>query len=195
MPLTTLAPLVLLSLALASDAFAVAITQGASCRPPVWPRALRLAGAFGAAQAIAPILGWAAGIAFASLIQAVDHWIAFVLLGAIGAKMIWEGVKRDPPGPGTIDEPPPAAEGWAVFALAVATSIDAAAAGFTLTTMAAPLLISVAIIGAITFVLSAAGVWLGRAGGKSLGPIAEIVGGLVLVGLGVRILFEHHAFG
>ncbi len=182
--------LFLLSLALASDAFAVALCQGAAAGPRPWRLSLRVGAAFGVAQAVAPLLGWGLGVAFAGTIEAVDHWIAFVLLALVGGKMLYEGVQSDPPG----DERQ-LASGKALLMLAVATSIDAAAAGFTLPTLGAGIGLSVAMIGGVTFVLSAAGVWIGRLGSRALGSKAEILGGLLLIGLGVKVLFEHRAFG
>ena len=182
--------LCLLALALASDAFAVALCQGAIAKPRPWRQALRIGAAFGIAQAVAPLLGWGFGVAFAGLIESVDHWIAFVLLALVGGKMLIEGARNDPPG-----EESKSASGKALFLLAVATSIDAAAAGFTLPTIGVGILLSVAVIGGVTFVLSATGVWIGRISRQALGSRAEILGGLVLIGLGVKILFEHRAFG
>ena len=136
--------------------------------------------AFGAAQTIAPLIGWALGALFAGTIERFDHWIAFVLLGLVGVKMLIEGLKGR-----AKDEARPA-RGWTLFALAVATSIDAAAAGFTLPTIGVGIGRSVAVIGVVTFILSAAGVMMGRMGASALGSKAEIVGGLVLISLGVR---------
>lgn len=186
--------LLLLSFALAADAFAVALCQGTAAPRRPWREALAVGGAFGLAQAAAPLLGWSAGLLFASSLERFDHWIAFVLLGGVGAKMIWEGLKGDPPG----EEPEAGgrmATGWALFALAVAVSIDAAAAGFTLPTLGAPILVSLAAIGGVTFLASSAGVLIGRASGDALGSRAEAGGGVILIALGVRVLFEHHAFG
>lgn len=196
--------LMLLALALSADAFAVALAQGVAAPPNPWRDALRIASAFGAAQAVMPMLGWAAGAAAAGAIEAVDHWVAFVLLAAIGGKMIYEGVRGDPPGeePDATAAPVAAgrrsagvARGAQLLSLALATSIDAAAAGFTLPTIGAPLLLSAAAIGATTFALSFAGVYIGRTSGRFLGSGAEIIGGLALIGIGVKTLVEHHAFG
>jgi manganese efflux pump family protein len=188
-------PLALLALALAADAFAVAISQGATVRSHPWRRALIVGLAFGVAQAIAPLIGWSLGRLFADLIESVDHWIAFGLLAFIGGKMLLEGLRHDPPGPGTEEEPVPSTSGLALAGLAVATAIDAVAAGITLPTLGVPILISVAVIGLVTFALSAAGVWIGRMGAKTLGSKAEILGGVVLIGIGVKVLIDHHAFG
>lgn len=180
----------LLSLALASDAFAVALCQGAVAGARPWRQSIIVGAAFGIAQAIAPLLGWGLGIAFAGLIEAVDHWIAFGLLALVGGKMLLEAARSDPPG-----EERKLAGGKALFILAVATSIDAAAAGFTLPTMGVGIGISIAMIGAVTFVLSVAGVWIGRIGSEALGAKAEMLGGLLLIGLGFKVLLDHNAFG
>lgn len=186
--------LVLLAFGLAADAFAVALGQGAAVRTNPLRTALTVGLAFGAAQAIAPLIGWVLGTAFAGLIDSIDHWVAFVLLGLVGGKMLWEGFHADPPGEESDPGKETVAKGWALFMLAVATSIDAAAAGITLPTLGAPILVSVSVIGLVTFATSFLGVWIGRAGSKALGPKAEIVGGLILIGIGVKVLFDHHAF-
>jgi len=190
-----LASLILLAFALAADAFAVAIGQGAAVRSHPWRRAFIVGLAFGAAQAIAPLIGWSLGYWFASLIESFDHWIAFGLLAIVGAKMVREGVKADPPGAESDPGKERLASGWSLLMLAVATSIDAAAAGITLPTLGAPILISIVFIGAVTFAMSFAGVWIGRAGSRILGPNTEIVGGLILIMIGAKVLIDHRAFG
>jgi putative Mn2+ efflux pump MntP len=181
--------LILLALGLAADAFAVSIPQGAVARAHPWRTALIVALAFGVAQALAPLIGWSFGVAFAGLIESWDHWIAFALLSLIGAKMIWEGNK--PAGA----QPEKPAGGWQLFVLAIATSIDAAAAGVTLPTLGAPIIVSILLIGHVTFFLSFAGVWIGRAGSKAIGPNAAIIGGLILIVIGAKVLIDHKAFG
>lgn len=187
--------LILLALGLAADAFAVAIGQGAAVRTQPWRSALKVGVAFGAAQAIAPLIGWSMTLVLAGLIESVDHWVAFVLLAIVGAKMAWEGFRKDPPGEESDPGKEKLAGGWTLLMLAVATSIDAAAAGITLPTIGAPILISVAAIGLITFALSTAGVMIGRAGAKALGSQAEIIGGLILIVIGAKVLIDHKAFG
>mgnify|MGYP003430308752 CR=1 FL=1 len=187
--------LILLAIGLAADAFAVAIGQGAVVRTHPWRSALTVGAAFGAAQAIAPLIGWSLTLVLAGLIESVDHWIAFVLLAIVGAKMIWEGFRHDPPGEESDPGKEKVAGGWTLLVLAVATSIDAAAAGITLPAIGAPILVSVAAIGLITFALSTAGVMIGRAGAKALGSQAEIIGGLILIVIGTKVLIDHNAFG
>ncbi len=188
--MTPMITLFLLALALASDAFAVALCQGAVAGPRPWRQALSVGAAFGIAQMVAPLIGWGLGVAFAGVIESIDHWIAFILLALIGGKMLLEGAHNDPPG-----EETRRASGKALFVVAVATSIDAAAAGFTLPAIGAGVGISVAVIGAVTFLLSTAGVWIGRMGSRALGPKAEVLGGLVLIGLGIKVLIDHRVFG
>jgi manganese efflux pump family protein len=187
--------LVLLAFGLAADAFAVAVGQGVAAHARPWRTALAVGLAFGAAQAIAPLLGWALGFWFASLIESFDHWIAFGLLSLIGAKLMWEGSRADPPGTESDPGKERVAGGWALLMLAVATSIDAAAAGITLPILGAPVLVSIAVIGAVTFVTSFAGVWIGRTGSRALGSNAEIIGGLILIVIGAKVLVDHRAFG
>lgn len=182
-------PLVLLAFALAADAFAVATTQGVAAREGIWKTALVVGLAFGVAQALAALLGWMLGLAFAALIEAWDHWIAFGLLAAIGAKMIRDGNRPKE------EAAEKAAGGWGLLMLSVATAIDAAAAGITLPTLGAPVLLSVATIGVVTFALSYAAVWIGRTGSRAIGPNAEIIGGLVLIVIGAKVLIDHNAFG
>jgi putative Mn2+ efflux pump MntP len=190
-----IASLILLAVGLAADAFAVAIGQGAAARARVWRTALMVGLAFGVAQAVAPLAGWSLGVAFAGLIEAWDHWIAFGLLALIGAKMIYEGNKSDPPGEASDPGKEQVATGWRLLALAVATSIDAAAAGITLPTLGAPILLSIGTIGLVTFALSFAGVWIGRTGSRVLGSNAEIIGGVIPILIGAKVLIDHKAFG
>ena len=179
--------LFLLAVALSMDAFAVALCQGAAGGDG--RAALRAGAAFGLAQGLMPLLGWSLGIAFASRIAAVDHWIALVLLSILGLKMIREGFV----GPDAEDRR--LLSGWALFTAAIATSIDAAAAGITLPTIGAPILLAVAVIGATTALMSYAAVRIGRAAGDKLGKWAEVAGGLMLIGIGARIFVAHQFLG
>lgn len=185
--------LFLLALGLSMDAFAAAISRGASARPrPDASAALRVGLAFGLAQGLMPLVGWTLGLAFASFIRDVDHWIAFVLLVLIGVHMLREGLSRH-------GEPADASlspqGGWALLGAAVATSVDAAAAGVTFVLLEQPVLLACAVIGLVTLVLSAIGVLIGRMAGALAGRRAQALGGLVLVGIGLKILIEHLFFG
>ena len=178
-----------LALGLAMDATAVAAARGLAV-PRILPRHVVLvATLFGGFQALMPLLGWLLGSAIGPTVQAWDHWIAFALLVAIGGKMLWEAR-----GSSSEDSAAPTGDpfGWRVMlVLAIATSIDAFAVGITLPMLGAPLLLSLATIGVTTAVLSAAGLYAGRRFGALLGPRLDVVGGLVLIALGVKILVEH----
>ncbi len=178
-----------LSVGLAMDATAVSAARGMAV-PVVRPRhAVLVALFFGGFQALMPVVGWLVGARIGPLVEAWDHWIAFVLLGAIGAKMLWEarGSKEDA-------APRSEAElfGFRVMlALAVATSIDALAVGITLPMLDAPFVLSVATIGVTTAVLCVVGLVAGRRAGAMLGRRLDMLGGIILIGLGVKILVEH----
>jgi putative Mn2+ efflux pump MntP len=148
-----------------------------------------VAALFGAAQALMPLLGWLVGDRVGPLVAAWDHWIAFALLAGIGGKMVWEA--RGAPRAGEASPGRDAFDLRLLLALAVATSVDAFAVGITLPLLDAPLLISLCTIGVTTAVLSAAGVVLGRRFGHRLGRRLDAFGGIVLIGLGVKILVEH----
>jgi manganese efflux pump family protein len=173
---------VFLGFALAMDAFAVALTQGARFRPR-WPGALAIAATFGLFQAVMPLIGWGIGAIGLSYLEAVSGWVAFALLTFLGVRMLQ--------GHGDKDGPPLALTGRALLLAGLATSVDALAAGITLPALDVAPLIAVSLIGGITFVLSLAGVWLGRMAGDAVGPWAERLGGIILIALGCKILAEH----
>jgi len=173
---------ILLAFALAMDAFAVALTQGAKFRPGA-RGGLAIAFTFGAFQALMPLAGWLIGAVALAYVEAVDHWIAFGLLGFLGVRMLGGHVGEE--------EAARALTGRALVVAGVATSIDALAAGITLPTLGVPPLLAVALIGIVTFAMSSAGVLLGRRAGDHLGEWAERAGGVILIGLGVKILAEH----
>ncbi len=181
-----------LAVALAMDATAAAATCGLTARCVRARDVARVTLAFGGAQATMPLIGWLLGQALSRVVTTWDHWIAFGLLLGIGAHMLVEARSQDDPG---------AAEGNDPFAtgtlcwLALATSIDALAAGVTLPLLGVPLLVSVAVIGTTTAVLSGAGLLLGRRVGHLLGARLTVFGGLVLIALGVKILVEHTLAG
>ena len=172
----------LLALALAMDAFAVALTQGARFRPDA-RGALAIALTFGVFQGIMPLIGWGIGAVALAYVAAVDHWIAFGLLAFLGGRMLI-GSSGD-------DDDEKALTGRTLLIAGVATSIDALAAGITLPTLGVAPLTAGLIIGLVTFALSALGVALGRQAGDRFGPWAERLGGVILIALGAKILAEH----
>ncbi len=172
----------LLALALAMDAFAVALTQGARFRPSP-SGGLAIALTFGVFQALMPLAGWVIGAVALIYVEAVDHWIAFGLLTFLGVRMLGGHVGEE--------EAARALTGRTLLIAGVATSIDALAAGITLPTLGLSPWLAVALIGIVTFVMSGAGVVLGRRAGDHWGEWAERIGGVILIGLGVKILAEH----
>jgi putative Mn2+ efflux pump MntP len=182
-----------LSVGLAMDATAVSAARGMAV-PVVRPRhAALVALFFGGFQALMPVVGWLVGARVGPLVERWDHWIAFVLLGAIGAKMLWEAR-------GANGNVAPRSEeelfGLRVMlALAVATSIDALAVGITLPLLDAPFALSVVTIGVTTAVLCVAGLVLGRRAGAMFGRRLDALGGLILIGLGTKILLDHLRVG
>lgn len=177
--------LILLALGLSADAFAVAIAAGVAARggrPPV----LRIAAAFGIAQGVMPLLGYAASLIAGSWFTTIDHWVAFALLGFLGVQMIRAGL--DGEGEAASFE---TRSFMGLLVAAIATSIDAAAAGLTLPLLATPIWTSCAIIAAVTALTSGAGAAFGGRLGMAFGTRAEVAGGLVLIGIGARILAAH----
>jgi len=180
--------ILVLALGLAMDATAVAAARGVAVRAIEARHVALVALFFGGSQALMPALGWWLGAAVGSYVAAWDHWIAFALLGGIGAKMLWEARGGDDDDVVVEGDP----FGLRVLTvLAIATSIDALAAGVTLPLIGAPFVLTIATIGVVTAVLSAGGLYLGRALAGALGSKLDVVGGLALVGLGVKILAEH----
>lgn len=195
--------LFILAVGLSMDAFAVALCKGLAIGKVRWKQASWVGLWFGGFQGLMPLFGFLLANTFASAIGRYDHWIAFALLGIIGGNMIKEALSKEEDGEdgcgcGCVD-----LGIKAMFLLAVATSIDALAAGISLVAVVQlPLFIggafnfssiwvAVAFIGVVTFVLSTLGVKLGGKVGDKLGKKAEILGGCVLVLLGIKILLEH----
>jgi putative Mn2+ efflux pump MntP len=183
--------IVLLAVGLAMDAMAVAAARGLCVERIRARHVVLVAGFFGGFQALMPMIGWAVGARFGSLVQAWDHWIAFVLLAGLGAKMLWEARKE---GDDADDEVAKGGDPFALgamFVLAVATSIDALAVGVTLPMLGAPFVRTLATIGVVTAALSALGLFVGRRLGATVGARLDVLGGIALIGLGAKILVEH----
>ena len=179
-----------LAFSMSADACAAAMARGASTRPN-WSTAIKSGAVFGIIEAITPILGWAAGLAASAYIAAVDHWVAFILLGVVGGKMALEAVSRLG-GAGAEEEEAPRKNGLLSLVLtALATSIDAAAVGVTLALVNVNIVAVALAIGATTFILATAGLMIGRSFGARFGPVVELIGGLGLVAIGTGILLEH----
>jgi putative Mn2+ efflux pump MntP len=177
-----------IAVGLAMDAFAVSVITGSVYKEFKLRHALRMALFFGAFQAVMPVIGFLAGLGLKEYIEASDHWVAFALLFFVGAKMIYESFRieaaeknRDP------------ANLLVLLALSFATSIDALAVGITLSLLQAPIVLAVTVIGLVTFALSYPGVLIGKRFGHLFESKIEIVGGLILIAIGLKILVEHLA--
>ena len=176
--------LLLIAVSMSMDAFAVSICKGLSVRQVTLKQELLVGGWFGGFQGIMPAIGFALTSLFASLITSVSHWIAFVLLLFIGGNMIREACDKDAE---EVDD----SFAWkTMLTLAVATSIDALAMGVTLNLQGANILIAAPMIAVTTFFLSPVGLKVGNLFGTKYKNKAELAGGVVLVGLGVKILLE-----
>lgn len=177
--------IVFIAFGLAMDAFAVAVASGVAANRMIMRLAFKTAAFFGGFQAVMPVVGWVCGETLCSRISAVDHWIAFGLLTVIGLKMIWEARHEEE----LIDRAPPGTT--VLFVLALATSLDALAVGFSLSALNVEILAPAVIIGIVTFLLSLGGVYVGKHVGHFCEKYIEIFGGLILIGIGVEILIKH----
>jgi manganese efflux pump family protein len=182
----------MIAVALAVDAFAVAIATGAVLTHLSLRHTFRLSWHFGLFQAGMNVIGWAGGLTFRSLIERVDHWLAFVLLLFVGGRMIIEALKS---GEETFRDLDPT-RGRMLIILSVATSIDALAVGLSFSMLNIGIWVPAMIIGVVATAFTIAGLHLGNFMGTrwGLGPKCEIAGGLVLVGIGIKILQEHGVF-
>ena len=181
--------LFLTGVGLSMDAFAVAICKGLGMRKIRWRDALVIALFFGGFQAGMPVIGWALGSQFMGIIGPIDHWIAFILLAFIGGKMLWEAFTEDEDGgDGKDAEKIDLAE---YLILAIATSIDALAVGISFAALSVDIVPAVSLIGVTTFIFSVAGVAIGHTFGARYEKPATIVGGVVLILIGLKILLEH----
>ncbi len=180
----------MIGVGLSMDAFAVAICKGLNMRKLDKGQTLVIALFFGGFQALMPFLGWLLGKQFESYITSFDHWIAFVLLAFIGGKMIWDVFKGDDK-----DEAYCRASARLdikeLFVLAIATSIDALAVGISFAFLQVNIGFAITLIGCTTFVLSAAGVFVGHKFGAKYEDKATVVGGVILILIGLKILLEH----
>lgn len=177
----------ILSLSMGMDAFAAAVGRGAAHRPCL-AQALRAGLVFGVIEAATPVIGWSLGLIAAEAVQQIDHWIAFILLAAVGAHMMWHGLNGRPE-----NQPPhPARRGLVpLIATALGTSIDAAAVGVSLAFIGANIWVIALCIGLTTFALTTMGMLIGARAGARFGHRAEVLGGLALIGIGTFILAEH----
>lgn len=176
----------LLSVGLSFDSFAVSVCSGLNLPHIRFFQAAKIAIFLALFQAFMPLLGWLVGKSMKTLIEPVDHWIAFGLLGMIGGKMIIESFinseEREIKDPLSLK---------VILTLSVATSIDALAVGFSFSTILDKILLAVIIIGSVTFIASMLGILLGKKTGPKINKYAEITGGLILIAIGAKIMIEH----
>lgn len=176
-----------LSLAMSTDAFAVAVSKGAAVQKPNLRQALRMGLIFGVIEGTTPLIGWAIGQAAARYVEQWDHWIAFGMLLILGAMMIRESFSKDEEETAAPDQ-----QSFALLAVTgIATSIDAMAVGASLAFINANIYVIAAAIGFSTFLMVTIGVMVGRALGRLIGKRAELLGGIVLMLIGCTILYEH----
>ncbi|MCR5456484.1 MAG: manganese efflux pump MntP family protein [Clostridiales bacterium] len=180
--------LLLIAIGLAADAFAVSVCKGLASGKPSKGLVFSAGGFFGFFQALMPFIGYLLGKTFAGVIEAYDHWVAFALLLLIGANMIREALfKKEEKATSTY-------RFGEMTVLAIATSIDALAAGVSFACLEFEfiwLVVSVLVIGVITFILSCVGVAIGATIGNKGGKVASIIGGVILILIGVKILLQH----
>ena len=182
----SLVTVIAIALGLAMDAFAVSIARGVAMSQLRLRQAFGIALSFGLFQAGMPVIGWLSGKSVLRFMGGLDHWLAFALLVIIGSKMIYEGVRDE--------ESNGRDEGlglWLLVTLSVTTSIDALVVGFSFALLSVPILAPAVIIGMVTFILSLAGVFIGNRAGHIFRKKAGILGGIILVAIGVKILIEH----
>lgn len=177
--------LILLSIGLGMDAFAVSVCKGISMKKMNWKKACIIGLYFGGFQAIMPVIGYFFGSSFESIITNIDHWIAFILLAIIGAKMIQEAFQKEE------EEYNEDISVKTMLVLSIATSIDALAVGITFAFLKVNLLLAITLIGTITFILSVIGTKIGNRFGDKYKSKAELAGGIILIIIGLKILLEH----
>ncbi len=178
----------LLAFGMSMDAFAASIGKGATLHKPKFSEALRTGLIFGAVEAITPLIGWAMGVFASKFVLEWNHWIAFILLIFLGLRMVTEGIR------GNTDEDaePVRRHGfWLLVTTAIATSLDAMAVGVGLAFLKVNIIETALAIGCATLIMSTLGMMVGRFIGPLLGKRAEILGGLVLIGIGCQILHSH----
>ena len=178
--------ILLIALGLSADCFAVAFSGSISMKTVSPAQILRTALVFGVFQAVMPVLGWLAGLTVVDLIAEYDHWLAFALLALVGGRMIWETFRSE-----AEQKRVDISRGVLLLTLALATSIDALAVGLTFAFLRVNIWLACSTIGVMAFGMTVVGFVLGRKAGALLGKYAEAIGGVILIGIGLRILLSH----
>ena len=185
----TLWELLLIAIGLSMDAFAVSVCKGLSLQKTTWKESLAVGMYFGIFQAVMPLVGFLIGTGFAGFIEKWDHWIAFVLLAVIGAKMIIESRKKNSCETSDKNSNPLSLK--KMLPLAISTSIDALAVGVTFAFLSVKIIPAISLIGIVTLILSFTGVYIGSFFSCRFKSHAEMAGGIILVLMGVKILLNH----
>jgi putative Mn2+ efflux pump MntP len=179
--------IIIIAVGLSADAFAVSVSSGAIIEKLHLRHAMRIALFFGFFQGLMPWIGWRIGNLASDLIRSVDHWLAFIILCFIGGKMIYESRKLEE----AVERSMNPLNIYVLFTLAIATSIDALAVGFTFSFLKVSIVEPVIVIGIVTFIFSLAGTYIGEFFGHAFEDKIELAGGLILIGIGTKILMEH----
>jgi Predicted membrane protein len=183
--------IILLALGMSMDAFAASMGKGATLHKPKFSEALRTGLIFGVIETLTPLIGWGLGMLASRFVLEWSHWVAFVLLVFLGGRMIVEGFRGEDPDENA--EPPRRHGFWLLVTTAIATSLDAMAVGVGLAFLQVNIIVMALAIGCATFTMSTLGMMIGRFIGPLLGKRAEILGGIVLIGIGAEILYSHFA--
>ena len=181
---------ILLAFGMSMDAFAASIGKGATLHKPKFSEALRTGLIFGAIETLTPLIGWGLGMLASQFVLEWNHWIAFVLLVFLGGRMVIEGFRDNSD---EDDEPQHRHGFWLLVTTAIATSLDAMAVGVGLAFLQVNIIATALAIGCATLIMSTLGMMVGRFIGPLLGKRAEILGGIVLIGIGAQILWTHFA--
>lgn len=181
---------ILLAFGMSMDAFAASIGKGATLHKPKFSEALRTGLIFGVIETLTPLIGWGMGMLASQFVLEWNHWIAFTLLVFLGGRMVLEGFRGDSD---DLTDAPRRHGFWLLVTTAIATSLDAMAVGVGLAFLQVNILTTALAIGCATLIMSTLGIMIGRYIGPLLGKRAEILGGIVLIGIGVQILWGHFA--
>jgi putative Mn2+ efflux pump MntP len=181
---------ILLAFGMSMDAFAASMGKGATLHKPKFSEALRTGLIFGVIETLTPLVGWGLGMLASQFVLEWNHWIAFVLLVFLGGRMVIEGIRNET----SEDDEPVRRHGfWLLVTTAIATSLDAMAVGVGLAFLQVNIIATALAIGCATLIMSTLGMMIGRYIGPLLGKRAEILGGVVLIGIGTQILWSHFA--
>jgi len=175
-----------IALGLSADCFAVAVSGSISKKDHSRVDILRVASSFGLFQALMPVLGWLAGRTIVGYVENYDHWVAFALLAFVGGRMLWESFHSEHDTKKT-----DVTRGMPLLVLSIATSIDAMAVGLSFAFLEVNMVVASLTIGIIAFLITATGFVIGKKSGKMLGKRAELIGGIILIAIGLRILLTH----